>query len=151
MAEGLLRHPAGDRFQACSAGTEPKGVARLTVEVMEETGIDIRGQRSQSVEEFAGERFDYVITVCDSARERCPAFPGGGKRIHWSVEDPAEAEGREELEASQARPRRPGCPRWEGTNLLAGLLHYHSSYWPSTTGQSVKFVLQRSTTPALHV
>jgi arsenate reductase len=65
MAEGLLRRLAGDRFQACSAGTEPKGVARLTVEVMEEIGIDIRGQRSQSVEEFTGERFDYVITVCD--------------------------------------------------------------------------------------
>ncbi len=95
MAEGLLRHLAGDRFQACSAGTEPKDVAHLTVEVMEEIGIDIRGQRSQSVEEFAGERFDCVITVCDSARERCPAFPGEGKRIHWSVEDPAEAEGRE--------------------------------------------------------
>ena len=96
MAEGLLRHLAGDRFQACSAGTEPKGVAPMTVEVMEEIGIDIRGQRSQSVKEFAGERFDYVITVCDSARERCPAFPGGGERIHWSVEDPAEAEAREE-------------------------------------------------------
>jgi arsenate reductase len=78
---------------------------------MEEIGIDIRSQRSQSVEEFAGERLDYVITVCEGARERCPAFPGGGKRIHWSVEDPAEAEEREELEASEARPRRPGCPR----------------------------------------
>ena len=78
MAEGLLRHLASDRFQACSAGTEPKAVGHLTVEVMEEIGIHIRGQRSQSVEEFAGERFDYLITVCDSARERCLAFPGGG-------------------------------------------------------------------------
>ncbi len=106
MAEGLLRHLAGDRFQACSAGTEPKGVAYLTVEVMEEIGIDIRGQRSQSAEEFAGERFDYVITVCDSARERCPAFPGGGKRIHWSVEDPAEAEAREEPSRQAFRAAR---------------------------------------------
>ena len=96
MAEGLLCHLAGDRFQACSAGTEVGGVALLTVEVMEEIGIDIRGQRSQSVEEFAGEQFDYVITVCNSACERCPAFPGGGERIHWSVEDPAEAEARVE-------------------------------------------------------
>ncbi len=92
MAEGLLRHLAGDRFQACRAGTEPKGIARLTVEVMREIGVDVSGQRSKSVAEFAGERFDYVITVCDSARERCPAFPGGGERIHWSVEDPAAAE-----------------------------------------------------------
>ncbi len=92
MAEGLLRHLASDRFQACSAGTEPKGIARLTVEVMREIGVDVSGQRSKSVAEFAGERFDYVITVCDSARERCPAFPGGGERIHWSVEDPAAAE-----------------------------------------------------------
>ncbi len=95
MADGLLCHLVGNRFQACSAGTEPKGVALLTVEVMGEIEIDIRGQRSQSVEEFAGERFDYVITVCNSARERCPAFPDGGERIHWSVEDPAEAEARE--------------------------------------------------------
>ena len=106
MAEGLLRHLAGDRFQAYSAGTEPKGVAQLSVEVMEEIGIDIRSQRSQSVEEFAGERFDYVITVCDSARERCPAFPGGGKRIHWSVEDPAEAEAREEPSRQAFRAAR---------------------------------------------
>ncbi len=106
MAEGLLRHPASDRFQACSAGTEPKGVAHLAVEVMEEIGIDIRCQRSRSVEGFAGERFDYVITVCDSARERCPAFPGGGKRIHWSVEDPAKAEAREEPSRQAFRAAR---------------------------------------------
>ncbi len=106
MAEGLLRHLAGDRFQACSAGTEPKGIARLTVEVMREIGVDVSGQRSKSVAEFAGERFDYVITVCDSARERCPAFPGGGKRIHWSVEDPAEAEAREEPSRQAFRAAR---------------------------------------------
>ncbi len=94
MAEGLLRHLAGDRFQVHSAGTDPKGVAPLTVAVMEEIGIDISSQRSQSVEEFAGQRFDYVITVCDSARRLCPTFPGGGRRIHWSVADPAEVEAR---------------------------------------------------------
>ncbi len=105
MAEGLLRHLAGNRFQACSAGTEPKGVAHLTVEIMEEIGIDIRSQRSRSVEEFAGERFDYVITVCDSARERCPAFPGG-RRIHWSVEDPAEAEAQGEPSRQAFRAAR---------------------------------------------
>ncbi len=106
MAEGLLRHLAGDRFQACSAGTEPKGIARLTVEVMREFGVDVSGQRSKSVAEFAGERFDYVITVCDSARERYPAFPGGGERIHWSVEDPAEAEAREEPSRQAFRAAR---------------------------------------------
>ncbi len=66
----------------------------------------VTGQRYQSVEEFAGERFDYVITVCASARERCPAFPGGGKRIHWSVEDPAEAEEREETSRQAFRAAR---------------------------------------------
>ncbi len=93
MAEGLLRHLAGDQFQAYSAGTEPKGLARLTVQVMEEIGVDVSGQRSKHVGEFAGQPFDYVITVCDAARQRCPVFPGGGERIHWDVEDPAEARG----------------------------------------------------------
>ncbi len=106
MAEGLLRHLAGDRFQAHSARTEPKGLARLTVEVMREIGVDVSGQRSKSVAEFAGERFDYVITVCDSARDRCPAFPGGGERIHWSLEDPAEAEAREEPSRQAVRAAR---------------------------------------------
>ncbi len=92
MAEGLLRHLAGDRFQVYSAGTEPKGLARLTVRVMEEIGMDVSGQRSKQVGEFVGQPFDYVVTVCDAARQRCPAFPGGGERIHWDVEDPADAE-----------------------------------------------------------
>jgi len=94
MAEGILRHLAGDRFEAFSAGTEPKDIAPLTVSVMQEIGIDISGQRSKSVDEFAGREFDYVITVCDRAKERCPVFPGQGKRLHWSVEDPADAEAR---------------------------------------------------------
>ncbi len=96
MAEGLLRRLAGDRFKVHSAGTEPKGLAELTVEVMREIGVDVSGQRSKSVEEFANQRFDYVITVCDSARQRCPVFRGGEGRIHWGVEDPADAEGRGE-------------------------------------------------------
>ena len=94
MAEGLLRHLAGDQFQAYSAGTKPKGLARLTVQVMEEIGVDVSGQRSKHVGEFAGQPFDYVITVCEAARQQCPAFPGGGERIHWDVEDPADAEAR---------------------------------------------------------
>jgi arsenate reductase len=106
MAEGLLRHLAGDRFQVYSAGTEPKGLAHLTVEVMREIGIDVSGQRSKSVEEFAGQRFEYVITVCDSARQRCPAFPGGGARIHWDVEDPADTKGRGEPSLQACRAAR---------------------------------------------
>jgi arsenate reductase len=94
MAEGILRHLAGDRFEAYSAGTEPQSVIPLTVSVMREIDIDISGQRSKPVDELAGEGFDYVITVCDVARERCPTFPGEGMRLHWSVDDPADAEAR---------------------------------------------------------
>lgn len=93
MAEGLLRHMAGDRFEAHSGGTRPSGLATETVAVMREIGIDVSGQRSKHVDEFAGQEFDYVITVCDSARQECPAFPGEGKQLHWEVEDPADTEG----------------------------------------------------------
>ena len=104
MAEGFLRHLAGRRFEVFSAGTEPKGLAGETVQVMRETGIDVSHQRSQHVDEFAGQEFDYVITVCDSARQACPAFPGAGQRLHWDVEDPADAEvsGLSRIEAFRA-------------------------------------------------
>ena len=104
MAEGLLRHLAGDRFEVHSAGTEPKGLARHTVEVMREIGADVSGQRSKHVDVYAGRPFDYVITVCDSARQACPVFPGGGERIHWDVEDPADtiARGDSPLDAFRA-------------------------------------------------
>ena len=92
MAEGFLRHLAGDLFEVHSAGTRPSGLAAETVEVMAEIGIDISGQRSKHVDEYEGQAFDYVITVCDSARQSCPVFPGGGRRIHWDVEDPIEAQ-----------------------------------------------------------
>ena len=95
MAEGLLRHDAGDRFEAFSAGVNPSAVRPLAVAAMREVGIDISGQRSKSVDEFTGEEFDYVITVCDNANELCPVFPGNTKRIHWSFEDPAAAGGEE--------------------------------------------------------
>jgi len=94
MAEGFLRHLAGRRFEVHSAGTEPKGLAGETVQVMREIGMDVSHQRSQHVDEFAGQEFDYVITVCDSARQTCPVFPGAGQRLHWDVEDPAHAEAR---------------------------------------------------------
>ena len=95
MAEGLLRHDAGDRFEVASAGVEPSHVRPHAIEVMREVGIDISNHRSKSVNEFTGEDFDYVITVCDNANERCPLFPGNTRRIHWSFDDPAAAEGEE--------------------------------------------------------
>jgi arsenate reductase len=91
MAEGLLRQMAGDHFDAFSAGTKPVGLNPNAVKAMSEIGIDISGHRSKSVVEFAGQQFDYVITVCDNAKESCPIFHGGGARIHHSFEDPAAA------------------------------------------------------------
>ena len=93
MAEGLLRHMAGDRFEIASAGVSPTRVRPEAIEAMREIGIDISQHRSKSVDEFAGREFDYVITVCDNANEQCPVFPGKTKRIHWSFEDPAAADG----------------------------------------------------------
>jgi arsenate reductase len=95
MAEGLLRRMAGDRFEVWSAGVEPSLVRPQAIEAMREIGIDISGHRSKSVDEFAEEEFDYVITVCDNARDQCPVFPGKVERIHWSFEDPAAARGDE--------------------------------------------------------
>src|SRR5579872_869678 len=74
MAEGLLRHDAGDRFEAFSAGTNPSSIRPEAIAAMLELGIDISGHRSKSVDEFAGQRFDYVLTVCDNAKESCPVF-----------------------------------------------------------------------------
>lgn len=95
MAEGLLRHEGGAGFEVESAGVEPGHVRAQAIEVMREIGIDISGQRSKSVDEFAGQEFDYVITVCDNANERCPVFPGQTSRLHWSFDDPAAADGDE--------------------------------------------------------
>jgi arsenate reductase len=89
MAEGLLRHEGGTRFEVFSAGTKPTQVRPEAIEVMRELGIDISNHRSKSVDEFSGQEFDYVITVCDNANESCPVFPGRTRRIHWGFEDPA--------------------------------------------------------------
>ncbi len=89
LAEGWLRRLAGDRFEVFSAGTHPAGLNPHSVDVMREVGIDISGQRSKSVDEFRNQQFDYVITVCDSAKEACPVFPGPGEHLHHSFEDPA--------------------------------------------------------------
>ena len=93
MAEGLLRLDGGGRFEVESAGTHPTSVRPEAVEAMREIGVDISGQRSKSVDEFAGREFDFVITVCDNAKENCPIFPSKTERVHWSFEDPAAAVG----------------------------------------------------------
>ncbi|HLI30798.1 MAG TPA: arsenate reductase ArsC [Terriglobia bacterium] len=89
MAEGLLRHDAGNLYEVESAGTRPSRVRPEAIAAMREIGIDISTHRSKSVEEFANQEFDYVITVCDNAKETCPVFPAKTHRIHWSIEDPA--------------------------------------------------------------
>jgi arsenate reductase len=96
MAEALLRHHGGDRFEVHSAGTEPKGVNPLTLQILAEAGIDASFAHSKSVNEFLDQRFDYVVTVCDQARQVCPVFPGVHESLHWGYEDPAEAEGTQE-------------------------------------------------------
>jgi arsenate reductase (thioredoxin) len=96
MAEGLLRHDAGERFEIESAGTKPSSVRPEAIAAMRELGIDISGQRSKHVDAFEGKRFDYVITVCDNARETCPVFFGAAKQLHQSFEDPAPRVGTEE-------------------------------------------------------
>jgi len=96
MAEGLLRHDGGAAFEVESAGTKPSRVRPEAIAAMREIGIDISGHRSKSVDEFTGQSFDYVITVCDNAKESCPVFPATTMRIHWSLEDPAAVQGMEE-------------------------------------------------------
>ncbi len=93
MAEGLLKHMAGDRFVVESAGTVASFVRPQAIAAMADLGIDISGHRSKCLDEFLGSPFDYVITVCDNANETCPVFPGPAKRIHWGFDDPAVAKG----------------------------------------------------------
>jgi arsenate reductase len=96
MAEGLLRHLAGDRFEVMSAGTEATHVRPLAIRAMEEVGVDISGQESETLDRYLSEPFDRVITVCDEANEACPFFPGASERLHWSFPDPSKAQGTEE-------------------------------------------------------
>lgn len=91
MAEGLLRHIAGDKFEVESAGTIASFVRPQAIAAMAEIGIDISGHRSKCLDEFLDTEFDYLITVCDNANETCPNFPGQATRIHWSFDDPADA------------------------------------------------------------
>lgn len=104
MAEGILRHLAGDQVEVHSAGTEVTRVHPLAITTMAARSIDLTGNRSKHLDEFIGEQFDYVISVCDNARETCPIFPGAPERIHWSIPDPSGVEGDEkEREAAFQR------------------------------------------------
>ena len=98
MAEGLLRSMASDRFDAVSAGTQPKGVHPRTIDAMRELGIDVSSHSSKDVQQFLNENFDYVITVCDRAKQACPIFPGA-EPIHWGFNDPADAQPEQQMEA----------------------------------------------------
>ncbi len=95
MGEGLFRHGGHGAYEVASAGTHPSQVRPEAIAVMKEIGIDISGHRSKSVREFDGQSFDYVVTVCDNARDNCPVFPAGTERLHWSFEDPAVVQGSE--------------------------------------------------------
>jgi arsenate reductase (thioredoxin) len=95
MAEAVLRQMGHGAFETFSAGTDPRGVNPLTVRALAKAGIDTTDARSKSVTEFLGQSFDYVVTVCDRARETCPVFPGGAESLHWGFDDPAEATGTE--------------------------------------------------------
>jgi arsenate reductase len=106
MAEGLLRHIAGDRFDVASAGVSPTHLRPDAITAMREIGIDISHYNSKSIDTFSGQEFDYVITVCDNAKEQCPIFPGKTKRIHWSFADPAAAEGDDEMRLAVFRKVR---------------------------------------------
>lgn len=103
MAEGLLREIGGGEVDVLSAGVAPTHVRPEAIEVMGEIGIDISGQHSKSVDEFAGQEFDLVITVCDNANQECPIFPGKTERIHWSIEDPAAVKGNEQARLAAFR------------------------------------------------
>ncbi len=112
MAEGLMNARYGDRFEAQSVGIEPTRVHPLAIKAMAELGIDISHHRSKSVEEFLGQKFDYVVTVCDHAKEACPFFPGAKEYLHAGFPDPASVEGTEEERLEAFRRVRDEIARW---------------------------------------
>lgn len=121
MAEGWLRALAADRYEAASAGTEATRVHPLAARAMAEVGIDLGGQTSKTLDRFVGERWAWVITVCDAADERCPFFPGAARRVHRSFEDPSRATGSEEERLAAFRRVRDEIRDW-----LAGWLAEHA-------------------------
>ena len=132
MAEGLLSHFAGEKFDVYSAGLEPGIVNPKAIQVMNEIGIDISHHTSKNVDQFLGQQFNYIFTVCDNAKERCPYFPGKAKRIHRGFEDPAKATGSEEETLAVFRKVRDqiknelhefiDCNRWKNALPYIGLV-----------------------------
>ncbi len=124
MAEGFFRHYGGAAIEVCSAGTKPQGIHPRAIRVMGERGIDLSVHRSQHVDEYVGQTFDYVITVCDNAAANCPAFPGDGKRLHWPFNDPAAAIGSEDTILGDFRRVRDQIEaqvrRWLSENVSIG-------------------------------
>jgi len=112
LAEGLMNALLGDRYEASSAGTEPSEVNPRAASVLLELGIDISHHRSQHVDEFRGQEFDYVVTVCDHARETCPVLPGGKELIHRSFVDPSSAPGTERERQAAFRRIRDEIRDW---------------------------------------
>ena len=96
MAEGLMKHLQGHKFEVYSAGVEPKGVHPAAIQVMKEMGIDISQQKSKHIDDLQGKEFDYIITLCDHAAQNCPVFSGKGIKLHRSFPDPAAVQGREQ-------------------------------------------------------
>jgi arsenate reductase len=104
MAEGWLRHLAGDRYEALSAGAKPTGyVHPLAIKAMEEVGVDLVGHRSKSIDEFDGRSLDLLVTVWDNARESCPMYAGAKRQVHWGFDDPADASGSDEEKMGEFR------------------------------------------------
>jgi len=122
IAEGYLRHFAGDKTEIYSAGVETHGVNPKAIEVMKDDGIDISGHTSNNIDEYSNIYFDYVITVCDNARERCPFFPNKALTFHYNFPDPAKAQGtNEEImeEFKKVRDMIKGyCQKFVGENII---------------------------------
>jgi arsenate reductase len=112
MAEGLLRHDAGDWFEVESAGTKPTRVRDEAIQVMREIGIDISSHRSKSADEFTGQQFDCVLTVCDNAKELCPIFPAQTKTIHHSFDDPTSLDDFRRVRDELRRYLTESAPAW---------------------------------------
>ena len=112
MAEGLLNAFYGDRFETCSAGTEPSQVNPYAIKAMAEIGIDISKNRSKSLQEFQGVKFDYVVTVCDQEKGACPFFPGAGTYLHQSFDDPSQFQGTEDEVLAKVREVRNEIRAW---------------------------------------
>jgi arsenate reductase len=121
MAEGYLRHFAGDRAEVYSAGIETHGVNPRAIEIMKEDGIDISNHTSNNVNEYTDIDFDYVITVCDNAKERCPYFPSKAKKFHYNFPDPAKPTGTEEQIMQQFREVRDMIKKYSRNFVMNNL------------------------------